>query len=168
MKRSIKALWAVAGSLVAGVALAGGPDVGVTIEISQPGVYGRVDLGRFPQPQVVVQRPIIVAPPRAVVVQPEPVYLWVPPGHQRHWRRHCGRYGACGVPVYFVREGWYRDHVWQRDDHDRHHGGRDERRGRQAQWDDRRYGGRDDGREDRRDDRGQGHGGGQGRGPRGD
>jgi hypothetical protein len=164
MKRSIKALWAVAGSLVAGVALAGGSDVGVTVEISQPGVYGRIDLGRFPQPQVIGQRPIIVSPPRTVVVQPEPVYLWVPPGHQRHWRRHCGSYGACGVPVYFVREGWYRDHVWQRDDHDRRHGDRDERRGRQDLREDRRYGER----EDRREDRGHGHGGGPGRGSRGD
>lgn len=156
MKRSIQALWAVAGSLFAGVALAGGPEVGITLEISQPGVYGRVDLGRYPQPQVVVQQPIIVAPPRAVVGRPEPVYLWVPPGHQRHWQRHCGRYAACGVPVYFVREGWYRDQVWRRDDHDPRSRAPDDRRGRSGGWD------------DRRPHRGHGHDDGGGHGRRGD
>ncbi|MEY8876902.1 MAG: hypothetical protein AB9M60_10370 [Leptothrix sp. (in: b-proteobacteria)] len=89
-------------------------DVGVSIEISQPGVFGRVDIGQFPQPQVVQQRPIIIMPPpRNVVIQQEPVYLWVPPGHQRDWRHHCQEYGACGVPVYFVRERWYQDNVYQ-------------------------------------------------------
>jgi hypothetical protein len=83
-------------------------DVGVSIGISQPGVYGRIDIGRFPQPQVIVQQPVIIARP---VRAPEPVYLWVPPGHQKNWRKHCGRYNACGVPVYFVQERWYRDQV---------------------------------------------------------
>ena len=34
---------------------------GVSVQISQPGVYGRIDIGRFPQPQVVVAAPVIVA-----------------------------------------------------------------------------------------------------------
>jgi hypothetical protein len=42
-----------------------------------------------------------------VVMQPEPVYMWVPPGHRKNWRKHCARYDACGVPVYFVKEDWY-------------------------------------------------------------
>ena len=33
-------------------------DVGVSVQISQPGVYGRIDIGRFPQPQVVVPQPV--------------------------------------------------------------------------------------------------------------
>jgi hypothetical protein len=78
-----------------------GPDVGVSVEISQPGVYGRVDIGRFPQPQVVLAQPVIIARPR---MRPEPVYMWVPPGHRKHWSRYCGRYQACGVPVYFVQD----------------------------------------------------------------
>ena len=83
-------------------------DVGVSIAISQPGVYGRVDIGRYPQPQVVMAQPVIIQrAPRPV----QPVYLWVPPGHQKHWRQHCRDYGACGVPVYFVRDDWYRGHV---------------------------------------------------------
>jgi hypothetical protein len=96
---------------------AGNVDVGVSVQISQPGVYGRVDIGRFPQPQVVVAQPVIIAPPPprpgVVVVQPaQPVYLWVPPGHRKHWSKHCGAYNACGVPVYFVRDDWYESHVY--------------------------------------------------------
>lgn len=79
-------------------------DVGVSVQISQPGVYGRVDIGRFPQPQVVVEQPITI---RRVVSTPDPVYMWVPPGHRKNWSKHCGAYNACGVPVYFVRDSWY-------------------------------------------------------------
>ena len=93
------------GLAAAGAAAAA--DVGVSISVSQPGVYGRVDIGRFPQPLLVAPSPVLVAP-RVVA---EPVYLWVPPGHRRHWSRHCGQYGACAAPVYFVQDGWYRRHV---------------------------------------------------------
>jgi len=107
-------------------------DVGVSIAISQPGVYGRIDIGQFPQPAVMVSQPVLVARPAVVVAQPQPVYLWVPPGHRQHWSKHCGRYNACGVPVYFVQDQWYRQHVMapqrhgeqgrDRDhDHDRDH-----------------------------------------------
>jgi hypothetical protein len=97
-------------------------DVGVSVSVSQPGVYGRIDIGRFPQPQVVVQQPVIVAPPQVVVAQPpQPVYVYVPYGQRKHWSRHCHRYDACGVPVYFVRHDWYHQ---QRVvvDHRHHHG----------------------------------------------
>lgn len=33
----------------------------------------------------------------------------IPPGHQKNWSKHCARYNACGVPVYFVREDWYQE-----------------------------------------------------------
>jgi len=96
-------------------ALVGSPaqaaDVGVSIGISQPGVYGRIDIGRFPEPAVIVQQPVLVRPAPVYTPAPEPVYLWVPPGHQRRWSVYCGRYNACGVPVYFVRHDWYRSHV---------------------------------------------------------
>jgi hypothetical protein len=101
-----------AASLLATLSLpAAAVDVGVSIGISQPGVYGRIDIGQFPQPQVVVTRPVLVSPPRVVVAQPQPVYMWVPPGQRKNWRAHCAHYGACGVPVYFVQDGWYQDHV---------------------------------------------------------
>jgi hypothetical protein len=125
-------------------------DVGVSIGISQPGVYGRIDIGQFPQPQVVMQRPVIIAP-APVVVRQQPVYLWVPPSQRVDWRRYCGRYNACGVPVYFVQDRWYRDHVERRQEHrdDRRHDRHDDRNGRR----DDRHDDRHDRRDDRRDDR---------------
>lgn len=141
--------WSAAALVTAAVIAApsafAGPDVGVSISISQPGVYGRVDIGQFPQPQVYVAQPVIIAAPR---VRPEPVYMWVPPGHRKHWNRHCAEYRACGVPVYFVQDRWYHDHIDRRDGPPRHDD-RDDRRGRD--WD----------RQDH--DHGRGHGRGHGR-----
>jgi hypothetical protein len=45
------------------------------------------------------------------------VYLYVPEKHQHDWRRYCGRYHACGQPVYFVRESWVRER-WEHEHHD--------------------------------------------------
>lgn len=111
----------VALGLAAMAAAASATDVGVSVSVSQPGVYGRVDIGRFPQPQVVVAQPILVQQPRVVHVRPEPVYMWVPPGHRKNWRKHCGRYNACGVPVYFVQDQWYEERVMRPHRHDRDH-----------------------------------------------
>lgn len=36
-----------------------------------------------------------------------PIYLRVPPGHAKHWRKHCGEYNACGERTCFVRDDWY-------------------------------------------------------------
>lgn len=106
------ALAALAGALAP--AHAADVDVGVSIQISQPGVYGRIDIGQFPRPQVVVAQPVIIERPVRVVQKVEPVYLWVPPGHRKNWRKHCREYGACVVPVYFVDHRWYDDHVHPR------------------------------------------------------
>jgi hypothetical protein len=103
-------LWAAAAATLL-VPLAYAADVGVSIQISEPGVYGRIDIGRFPQPQVVVAQPVMARPPTVVVGRPAPVYLWVPPGHRKDWGKHCGHYGACGVPVYFVQDDWYQANV---------------------------------------------------------
>jgi len=102
-------------------------DVGVSIGISQPGVYGRIDIGRFPQPAVVVPQPVIIMPQPVAVVRPRPVYMWVPPGHRKHWEKHCHEYNACGVPVYFVRHDWYEQNVrYARYEGDRDEGDRDD------------------------------------------
>lgn len=86
---------------LAGCVQPGRVDVGVRAsgEIA-PGVYGRVDVRNrppppilYPQPVVIVRQPVAVAP----------VYMHVPPGHARNWSKHCRKYDACGVPVYFVR-----------------------------------------------------------------
>jgi len=117
MKRLFPAVAAL-GALVAAPAALANVDVGVSVQISQPGVYGRIDIGSFPQPQVVVAQPVLITPPpppRLGMRPPpplQPVYMWVPPGHQKDWTRHCGRYNACGVPVYFVRDDWYQQNVY--------------------------------------------------------
>ena len=81
-------------------------DLGVSVNISQPGFYGRIDLGHVPAPLVIYPQPVIIQP----VPQPmRPIYLRVPPGHEKHWAEHCWRYNACNQPVYFVQENWYRE-----------------------------------------------------------
>ena len=86
--------------------------VGVSIDINQPGVYGRVNIGNYPPPVLVYPQPVIILP-APVVVQRQPIYLYVPPGHQKKWGKHCARYNACGQPVYFVQEQWVRDRYQQ-------------------------------------------------------
>ena len=89
---------------------AAGTDVGVSVGISQPGFYGRIDIGRVATaPVLIYPQPVLIAAPRAVSA-PRPIYMHVPPGHAKHWRKHCSSYGACGQPVYFVREDWYQQH----------------------------------------------------------
>jgi|WetSurMetagenome_2_1015567.scaffolds.fasta_scaffold588612_1 hypothetical protein len=83
-------------------------DVGVSVSIGQPGFYGRIDIGNAPRPEYVNPQPIIIQPvPRGRTV--EPIYLRVPPGHQKHWKKHCREYNACGQPVYFVKDNWYNE-----------------------------------------------------------
>ncbi len=90
---------------VAGPALAA--DVGVSVRVGDPGFYGRIDVGNMPPPALVYGQPIIVE--RASGVVRQPLYLHVPPGHAKHWNKHCHRYDACGHPVYFVQDRWYTD-----------------------------------------------------------
>ncbi len=117
-------LTACAALIAVAPAQAADVDVGVSIGISQPGVYGRIDIGRFPQPQVIVAQPVIVQRP-VQEVRVQPVYLWVPPGHRKDWKKHCRDYNACGVPVYFVRHDWYDQKVRRGGrDHDDDHRGR--------------------------------------------
>ena len=87
-----------------------GTDVGVSVGVSQPGFYGRIDIGTVSAPPVLIYpQPVVITRPPTVVVQ-QPVYLHVPPGHAKDWRKHCARYDACGQPVYFVQEDWYQKH----------------------------------------------------------
>ena len=113
----MKRLLALALATAAALPLYAQTNVGVSVRINQPGVYGRVDFGNVPPPPVVFAEPILVASPQ-VVVQQAPMYLYVPPGHQKHWAKHCHRYHACGHPVYFVQETWLRDR------YESHHHGR--------------------------------------------
>lgn len=81
-------------------------DVGVSLSIGEPGFYGRLDIGDYPQPQLIYRRPTFIG--RVEPSRP-PLYLRVPPGHARHWSRHCREYDACGERVYFVQDNWYRN-----------------------------------------------------------
>lgn len=135
-------------------------NVGVDINIGGPGYYGTIQLGDFGRPPVIYREPIIIE--RQVRYVREPMYLRVPPGHAKKWRKHCRSYNACGRPVYFVQDSWYNNTYapHYRRTHGGHRDGRDYRR------DDDRGHGKDykhKGR-DRDDDHGKGHGKGHGRG----
>jgi hypothetical protein len=87
-----------------------------------PGVYGQVVLGNRPPPPVVYAQPVVIEPAPVVVGAPElqPLYLHVPPGHARNWRKHCHEYHACNRPVYFVKSAEYEPGYRPGRDHDEH------------------------------------------------
>lgn len=95
---------AAAAALVLFALHAAAQDVRVTIsgEVA-PGVYGRVDIGSRPPPLVQPQPVLVVKQPKPA----PPIYMHVPPGHAKNWSKHCKRYNACGVPVYFVKSAEY-------------------------------------------------------------
>ncbi|MCV2370882.1 hypothetical protein [Roseateles oligotrophus] len=104
MKRLAFALTCVVGLLIAASAKAA--DIGVSINIGQPGFYGHIDIGNAPQPRLIYAKPIMIEHSRQYVA---PVYLRVSPGHEKDWRKHCKHYNACGQNVYFVRDDWYQN-----------------------------------------------------------
>ena len=87
--------------LIAAPAMAA--DLGVSVNVGQPGFFGQINIGDVPQaPRLVYARPVVIH--RDPAFADQPVYLHVPPGHEKHWARHCAEYHACGRPVYFVRD----------------------------------------------------------------
>jgi hypothetical protein len=93
-----------------------------------PGVYGHVVIGDRPPPPVVYAQPVVAMPAPVIVGAPavEPIYLHVPPGHAKNWRKHCHEYNACNRPVYFVKSAEYEpgyrpDHHDHGHDHDHDH-----------------------------------------------
>ena len=92
--------------LTAAASAASAADVGVSISIGQPGFYGQIEIGNAPQPAVIYAQPVLIQ--RVQVAQPvQPIYLRVPPGHAKNWKKHCKKYDACSRPVYFVKDDWY-------------------------------------------------------------
>jgi hypothetical protein len=140
----------IAASLLALSTTALASDVGVSINVGQPGFYGRIDIGDYPQPQVIYRQPVLVERP-VRYVETAPIYLRVPPGHAKNWSRHCRAYNACGQRVYFVQDNWYNNQYVPRY-RDRHgdHGRYEAHRG------DHRWDHRDDRRDDRRNEHGRG------------
>jgi len=124
-------------------------DVGASISIGQPGFYGQIDIGGYPPPRIIYREPRVMY--RSAMHRP-PIYMNVPPGHARNWRKHCRHYNACGERVYFVQNNWYeREYVshYQQRHGDRRNDRRDE------------HG--DDHRDKQNDRRGNDHGQGRGR-----
>ena len=91
--------------LLASLPLAAQANVNVILQGQvAPGVYGRVEIGSAPPPPLVYAEPVTIVRP---VAPAQPVYLHVPPGHAKNWKKHCKKYDACGMPVYFVRSAEY-------------------------------------------------------------
>lgn len=94
------------GAVVAITTPAMAGDVGLTVSINQPGLYGQITIGDVQgPPQLIYARPVVIL--RGPEYASQPIYLHVPPGHEKHWSKHCAQYRACGRPVYFVRDDWY-------------------------------------------------------------
>ena len=101
-------------------------DVGISLNIGQPGFYGRLDIGGYPQPDVIYVRPKHVERRQMDL---EPVYMRVPRNHSRQWRKNCYKYNACGERVYFVQDNWYNSQYiprYQEQNSDRRYDRRDD------------------------------------------
>lgn len=98
------------------VAAPASAQIGVSVQIGEPGYYGRIDIGDYPRPRLIYAEPLIIERVRVR----EPVYLHVPPGHAKDWGKHCKHYDACARPVYFVDDRWYEDEYVPR--YREHHG----------------------------------------------
>ena len=143
-------LVSMAAVALAGASVARAGDLGIHIILSgqvAPGVYGQVRIGNESPPPLVYAQPMLI---ERLDAPPPPVYLHVPPGHARNWRKHCREYNACNRPVYFVRSAEYEPDYERRrhdrgDDHGYDHG-----------HDGENYHGHEHGH-DREDDHGHGH-----------
>lgn len=135
--------------LMAVPAQAASPDVNVSVSVGQPGFFGQIDIGNAPRPQVIYAKPVVVSPAPVHVVH-EPVYLHVPPGHEKKWSKHCHKYNACNRPVYFVRDKWY-NQVYVPHHQAKHGGHRPDK-----------HGGKHGGKPDKHDKHGNGNGHGHG------
>ncbi|EIN01315.1 MULTISPECIES: hypothetical protein [Paraburkholderia] len=100
----MKRLFIVAALTATVAAPAFAADVGVSVNVGQPGFYGRIDIGNAPPPQLIYSQPVVIeqAPANAA-----PVYLYVPAYQTKEWRKYCRKYAACSEPVYFVQQTWY-------------------------------------------------------------
>lgn len=79
-------------------------DARLSISLGDPRFYGRIEIGDYPQPRVIYRHPIMIEQRSD---RPSPIYMRVPPGHAKHWDKHCREYHACGERVFFVQDGWY-------------------------------------------------------------
>lgn len=73
---------------------------------SPPGVYGLIDVSRYPNPETVATKPVMTTSTKTSSAS-KPLYLWIPRGHRTNWVDYCSRYSACERPAYFVSDEWY-------------------------------------------------------------
>lgn len=105
-------------------------DIGVKVILEgevQPGVYGRVEIGKDSHPDLVYTQPRVIVVDRHR--EERPIYLHVPPGHAKHWDKHCAEYHACDRRVYFVRSAEYSED-YQREHHHENDRGHDHGKGK--------------------------------------
>jgi hypothetical protein len=132
MKRFLIAATVAAATVATFNSVALAADVGVSLSIGQPGFYGQLNIGGYPQPRVLYRQPIAIG---RIPMDRPPIYMRVPPGHAKHWRKHCREYNACGERVLFVRDDWYnREYVprYQEQHRDRGNDDRGEHRNDQG------------------------------------
>jgi hypothetical protein len=65
-----------------------------------PGVYGQINIDSAPPPPVLYPQPLIAGTP---IYGAQPVYVYAPLEEIQNWVYFCGKYAACGVPVYFIQ-----------------------------------------------------------------
>ena len=103
--------------LIAMPLLADDPDVAIVI--GDPGYYGRLDdIDYYGKPKLIYAQPVIV---ERVASPGGAMYLHVPPGHYKEWKKNCRRYNSCGRQVYFVDHDWY-EHTFIPAYHKKHPG----------------------------------------------
>ena len=128
----MKSVYIVALAAILAPGLSAAADTGVAMTVGQPGFFGHIEIGNLPRPPVIFPEPVIIQRGPVGVIR-APLYLYVPPGHAKHWGKHCHKYNACGQPVYFVQDSWYQNvyvpdyrqkHGKHHDDDDDDHGGK--------------------------------------------
>jgi hypothetical protein len=116
-------LFSIVAVVLAGSGICRAGDLNINVLLSgqvAPGVYGQVQIGNAPPPPVVYAEPMVIQPPPMPL---PPVYLHVPPGHAKNWRKYCYHYNACNRPVYFVRSAEYEPGYQPRySEHEHEHG----------------------------------------------
>lgn len=103
-------------------------EASVSVKIGDPNFFGHITVGKTAKPAVIFHDPVVI---KKSLKKEQPIYLRVRPGHEKNWRKHCHEYKACGRPVYFVKDSWYKRHYtkhYHREDmrHDRRQDRRDE------------------------------------------
>ena len=100
----MKQLLIAAAVVAATITSAHAADVGVPLTVGQPGFYGQIDIGNFPQPQVINPQPVIILRGRTSARRFIFAYRRVTPNIGAST-------AACTTPaasaLFFVQDNWY-------------------------------------------------------------